>query len=1143
MLQFGHSEFKNLKKAVNGELVTLKGDDFYKIGNFDRIKPFLMSVTSASDHWMFLSSNGNLTCGRKNAAHALFPYYSDDKIYDGHTHTGPKTFIKVSLNGHRYYWEPFNTALPSVYHVERNLYKSIAGNKVIFEEVNPDLKLVFRYSWMNSHRYGFIRETSIESLESKEEIKIEILDGLLNLLPPDVNTPMQANMSTLIDAYKVNILQEEYRLGLYFLSSAISDRAEALESLQANIVWTVGLNPTNQLLSGYQIENFREDAKIETEDSIKGQRGAYFSLANISLKPRENKRWLTIADVDQSHVQIQNLKNRIKNDAGLFEKILKDIEKGDYQLKSYVAKADGIQHNADKKGKMRHFSNVLFNIMRGGFFPEDYTLINKDFADFLEIRNKKIHQSYKDILKELPKKITTTELIDIAKNKSDADLERLVFEYLPLSFSRRHGDPSRPWNKFNIQIHDKQGEMRTDYQGNWRDIFQNWEALLYSFPGFIEHVVVKFLNASTLDGYNPYRITHAGIDWELFDPEDPWSNIGYWGDHQLIYLLRLLEMLNSFFPGRLETLLSNPVFVFANVPYRVKDFYGILENPYDTVVFSDEAAKVIEERTTNWGSDGKLVFEEKSTLLHSNMITKLLLTTLTKLSNFIPGAGIWMNTQRPEWNDANNALVGNGTSMVTLFHLRKFLSFLSQIIQNAPLTSYALLAPVTNLLTALKSILQNFENNLLEGFTPKDRLSFASEMGLAATAYRSSVYNSTVDARTNTLSKKEITTFFDLSLKFIDQTIAENRRTDMLYHSYNLLEFKDESMQVHHLQEMLEGQVAALNSGFLSPDEALKLINQIRQSRLYRRDQQSYMLYPNEHPETFLEKNNITAGEVDKNPLLKALTEDNVEAILEKDENKMFHFAGDIKNKQDINKKLAHLAKNGYQQLVDQYRESILDLFENIFNHRAFTGRSGRFFKYEGLGSIYWHMVSKYGLAVIENIERDDKAKVSDEWINSYKEIKEGLGVHKSPDQYGAFPTDPYSHTPAFAGAQQPGMTGQVKEDIIARWHELGIKVNEGKLHFILRPFILNDFEEGTKDYTWIDMEGAEQTMQISGKTMFFTFCQIPVIYKLDEKPGLHIHFTSGKKLFFSKTFSLSQEHSREIYYRTKKIACIEVVF
>ncbi len=58
------------------------------------------------------------------------------------------------------------------------------------------------------------------------------------------------------------------------------------------------------------------------------------------------------------------------------------------------------------------------------------------------------------------------------------------------------------------------------------------------------------------------------------------------------------------------------------------------------------------------------------------------LTVLAKVSNFIPEGGIWMNTQRPEWNDANNALVGNGVSMVTLYYLRRFLNFFEEIVKN-----------------------------------------------------------------------------------------------------------------------------------------------------------------------------------------------------------------------------------------------------------------------------------------------------------------------------------------------------------------------------------------------------------------------------------------------------------------------------
>ncbi|MGR5542581.1 hypothetical protein ACPV5V_28945, partial [Vibrio campbellii] len=81
---------------------------------------------------------------------------------------------------------------------------------------------------------------------------------------------------------------------------------------------------------------------------------------------------------------------------------------------------------------------------------------------------------------------------------------------------------------------------------NWRDIFQNWEAMALSYPGFIHSFIAKFVNASTVDGYNPYRITKDGVDWELLEPDDPWSNIGYWGDHQIIYLLKFLELADKF---------------------------------------------------------------------------------------------------------------------------------------------------------------------------------------------------------------------------------------------------------------------------------------------------------------------------------------------------------------------------------------------------------------------------------------------------------------------------------------------------------------------------------------------------------------------------------------------------------------------
>ena len=67
-------------KEVAGNEVIIGNEIFYKISNYNKMRPFFMSIVSNSDHWMFISSTGGLSAGRKNSNYALFPYYTDDKI-------------------------------------------------------------------------------------------------------------------------------------------------------------------------------------------------------------------------------------------------------------------------------------------------------------------------------------------------------------------------------------------------------------------------------------------------------------------------------------------------------------------------------------------------------------------------------------------------------------------------------------------------------------------------------------------------------------------------------------------------------------------------------------------------------------------------------------------------------------------------------------------------------------------------------------------------------------------------------------------------------------------------------------------------------------------------------------------------------
>ena len=230
--------------------------------------------------------------------------------------------------------------------------------------------------------------------------------------------------------------------------------------------------------------------------------------------------------------------------------------------------------------------------------------------------------------------------------------------------------------------------------------------------------------------------------------------------------------------------------------------------------------------------------------------------------------------------------------------------------------------------------------------------------------------------------------------------------------------------------------------------------------------------------------------------------------------------------------------------MVEKEYDDYLAIFEQIFNHKAFTGRSGTFFGYEGLGSIYWHMVSKLLLAVQENIiwarEAQTDHAVVGKMIDHYYEIRAGIGINKSPELYGAFPTDPYSHTPGHKGAQQPGMTGQVKEDILNRWAELGIKVEDGALKF--EPEFLNpaEFMQEPVTFEYFDVDGALQQTSIDRDEICFTFCQVPIIYSKSNNENITVFYSNNKKeTIEGKT--LNAKISEKLFKRTNQISKIEV--
>ena len=238
-------------------------------------------------------------------------------------------------------------------------------------------------------------------------------------------------------------------------------------------------------------------------------------------------------------------------------------------MTTYIREADGVQNTAATMTCVHHRANVMFNIMRGGFFADNGKINCPDLIKFIGERNVQEVEAAKKALGELADTYSV-QRDDVAKAFCDSgnlQLTRLYLEYLPMIFSRRHGDPSRPWNRFNIKLNDDSGNPILNYEVNWRDIFQNWEALAMSYPSYIKNMCAKFLNAMTADGFNPYRISRDGIDWECPEPSNPWAQYGYWGDHQVIYFEKLLELWDKTDRANLLASLNESIYSSANIPY------------------------------------------------------------------------------------------------------------------------------------------------------------------------------------------------------------------------------------------------------------------------------------------------------------------------------------------------------------------------------------------------------------------------------------------------------------------------------------------------------------------------------------------------------------------------------------------------
>ena len=1059
---------------MHGRFVEDDGETWYRIDGVDRQPPFFVALASDSDVWAFISTAGSLAAGRRDAEGAFFPYETVDRIHLRWEHTGPRTWIRIVDGDRVELWQPFAPRLEGGAGA-RSVWKNLSGTRLRFSEEHPSGRLRFEYEWSTAASLGLVRSARL--VAPLGLVQVQVLDGLLNLIPPGVGVTHATTMSSLTDAYKWNESAAGGRAGLFALYAQIWDRAEPKESFEALVAWHTGLPAGSRtLLSTHQLADFCRSGRVADEALTRGRRGAFLAQFDAAIDVG-GLAWHQVVDAPRSQVQAFELCRSLEGGGGTPAEIRDAVARNTAGLDELLSRADAFQVSGDPMAAAHHRANVLFNVMRGGVFVDGTTFDRDDLLAFLHQRNRPMAERLGPVIATWPAHIDRSFALAAARDVGP-QAERLVLGYLPLTFSRRHGDPSRPWNKFSIRVRDAAGARVINYEGNWRDIFQNWEALIPSEPAYVGSMIEVFLGAMTPDGYNPYRIGRNGIDWEVVEHEDPWSHIGYWGDHQVIYLLKFLEAAQAHDPGLLQSLWNRALYSFADVPYRLKPHAAQTASPKSTIVFDDAAHQRAQQRAGRIGADGLLVCDELDTPVLATLAEKLAIIVLAKAGSLVPGGGLWLHTQRPEWNDANNALVGNGLSVVTLAHLRRFLVFITQL--PGAERPFALSAATLQALQGFGALVSAAPASVVNDAAARRR--FLDASGALLDVWRTEAYRGAAGRAPAHAPPRLLTDLARALLPLVDATLQACRRDDGLFHSYNLIDLSHGRAEVGHLYPMLEGQVALLSCGLLSLAESVALLDALFASALFDARRRSFVLYPDRRLPGFLERNRLDETALAL-PIVQDLLRRGRTDLLQQQSDGTVRFAPALANRGDLEAVGADLGSS---------LEPLAAAYDRLLKHREFTGRSGTMFAYEGLGCIYWHMVAKLLLAVQERVfEAADRAAPELAALKAhYRKVRDGLGYRKSAADYGAFPADAYSHTPGEGGAQQPGMTGQVKEEILTRWGELGLRVSDGRIRF--DPVLL--------DAADIPLGGA----------LTFTFAHVPYAIRKGPVTRLRVRTARG---------------------------------
>ncbi|MDR1942226.1 MAG: hypothetical protein LBQ47_07850, partial [Endomicrobium sp.] len=689
----------------------LRDDGTFVIENYNEAPPFAsffpgIAGIKGIPLWAYYVNRGQgiSTFGIKNKNYAIMEFYPANTAYGLVSTFGFRTFLKITKSGKTINYEAFK--VNAHYALKQTMY--ITSSDMSIEEINEALgiKITVKYATLASEpAAAIIRTVNVENI-SKDDIEVEIADGMPKLIPYFINQWAQKFMSTTIQAWTTVDNFDKTGNPFFRLRVDTADSAEVVEICEGNFYFgyvgnekslkKTGVIIDPQILFGsdlsfeYPKEFFSQDKnfKYPKRQFADNKYPCAFSHAFVKLPSGRGFTLYSMA----GHIDSETSLNAFVKKAGKVGYFEKKITENKKLISS-------ITDNVSTKSAFNNFDNYarqtyLDNVMRGG-----YPIVFKDGA------------------KTAPYYV----------------------------YSRKHGDLERDYNEFQLSP-----SFYSQGNGNFRDVNQNRRKDVFFNPQIKDGAVKIFYNLIQIDGNNPLVVKGAyyiidvkspyykDIDAQIiskndkkkiaeffakgFEPgqlamfllkekiktkisaeafvaksvvnaqviNDAEHGEGFWVDHWT-YNLDLIESYLAIYPEKEKDLLfKDKSFTYYDCDHYVvpRDRKHVLSGGkvrrYGAVVRSEEKTELIKSRKIN---PNALRTENGKGLVYKNNLASKFLTMISvKFAALDPdGIGIEMESDKPGWFDSLNGLPGIfGSSTCETFELKRFMLYFKDVLLKNP---------------------------------------------------------------------------------------------------------------------------------------------------------------------------------------------------------------------------------------------------------------------------------------------------------------------------------------------------------------------------------------------------------------------------------------------------------------------------